>query len=61
MENPGNYLEPFDWFSRTTRIRLDTDEEIREKLVADSDGAVVYVRHKRKSVELNERNETEAG
>jgi hypothetical protein len=58
---PGNYLEPFDWFSRTTQIRLDTDEEIQEKLVAGSDGTVVYVRRKRKSVELNERRETETG
>ena len=61
VENPGNYLKPFDRFSRTTRIRIDTDEEVREKLVGDSDGTVVYVQQKRKSVELNERSETKAG
>ncbi|MGH3144698.1 MAG: hypothetical protein ACRDTR_02750 [Rubrobacter sp.] len=61
MGDPANYFEPFDWSSRTMRMRLDTDEEKQEKLVADSDGAVVYIRRKRESIELNERRETEPG
>lgn len=61
MTNLPNDPERFHRFSRTMRIKLDTDEEIQEKLVADNDGAVLYLRRKRKSVELNERAETEAG